>query len=153
VERAEAAPAIAAVHRRIAPAETLTNLRQPRTVCRLVVVVGIDRALALLSRDAAGVQHLAMRRLEVDALNEIEIDSTAPAKIRRPAEESDLGPACLHRELQLDRLRQLGGPGPGGQHQGTAIVPALVGLDADDLVAFHDQRLHLNSEPNVGSID
>ena len=50
-------------------------------------------------------------------------DSAESAEVKEesPAEESDLGPARLHRQLQLDRLRQLGGPRSGGQHQGAAI--------------------------------
>src|SRR5438874_10803853 len=90
VQGAEASPAIAPMHRGAAPAQALSHLRQPSAVGRLVVVIGIDGIVHLFTGNAAGVDHFAVRRFEVESLNEVTVDGTVATAIARPAEKGDL---------------------------------------------------------------
>src|SRR5438128_1134466 len=120
VEGSVTASAIATLHHRIASAETLPHLRQPGTVGRLIVLVGIDRILELLARQATRMNHVAVSRLEIDAVNEIAINRSAAGKIRRLTKESDLCAASLNRQGTAYAGAQTSRPGTGGQDQSLA---------------------------------
>src|SRR6266850_922196 len=85
VEGAVAAPAVAAPQSGIAPVQALAHAGQPVAVGGLVVMVRIDRLAKFLSCQAAGVDHLAVGRLEVDAVDEVAVDR-ASAETRGLAE-------------------------------------------------------------------
>src|SRR5437899_3198438 len=102
VKRTVAASAVAAIHHRIPAAQTPTNLRQPGAVGRFVVVIRIDRIIDLLAGQAAGVDHFAVSRLEIDAMNEITVDRSALGEIRRTAEKPHLSAASLDRQGATD---------------------------------------------------
>src|SRR5260221_11755406 len=95
VESAVAAAAVATVHGRVATAETLTHLWQPIAVGRFVVIVRIDGVLNLFAGQAADVKHVAVRRLEVDSLDEVAINRATATGICRPTKQSHLSPAGL----------------------------------------------------------
>src|SRR5437016_1630245 len=102
VERAETTTTKAAVHGGIAPAQTLTNLWQPIAIRRLVVLVGIDGVVDLLAGQAAGVNDVAVGRLEVDALDEVAVNDAATAEINGAAKERDLSARRLHRKCEAN---------------------------------------------------
>src|SRR5262249_12924177 len=125
VQGAVTAAAVAAVHRGITPAQALPYRGQPIAVGGFVVLVGIDRVLRLFTRDAAGVNHLAVRRLEVEPLHKTAIDGAAAAEIGRATIERDLRPARLHGQLDADVLAELRRPWAGRQHDAAGVVTTL----------------------------
>src|SRR5262245_16792433 len=152
VQGAVAAAAVTAVQGGVTAADPLADLRQPVAVGRLVVVVRIDRVVDLLAGQAAGVDHVAVRRLEVDPLDEVAVDRPAPRAVGRPAEEGHLRPARLHRQPQPQAAGQLRRPRAGREHHVPTGIPALVGLDADDPVLLDDDRLYLDALADVGPL-
>src|SRR5438445_11652762 len=98
VEGPVTASAITALHHRITPAQTLTHLRQPGIIGRLIVLVRVDRILQLFADEAAGVNQIAMSRLEIDTVDEIAIDWPALGKVWRTTKERNLGAASLDRQ-------------------------------------------------------
>src|SRR6266849_5257743 len=120
VEGAVPASAVAAFHDGIAPAQALAQLRQPGTVGRLVVSVRVDGVVDLLPRETTGVNHVAVSRFEIDAVNEIAIDRAVLAKIGWAAEKRHLGATRLDRQRTSHPARQTSGPGTGGQYHGLA---------------------------------
>src|SRR5262245_46736935 len=93
VERSVAAAAITTVHGGIATAEPLAHLRQPIAIGGFVILVGVDGLIDFLARQTAGVNHLAVSRLEVQTLDEVGVNRAAPAEIGRAAVKGDLRPA------------------------------------------------------------
>src|SRR5438445_12966580 len=82
VQSPVAAPAVAALHGGVAPAQALPYLWQPIPVCRLVVAIRVDRVLYLLAGNAAGVKHFTMGGLEVETLHEVAGDRAGDTEIR-----------------------------------------------------------------------
>src|SRR5438128_793461 len=98
-------------------------------------MVGIDRLADFLAGQAAGVDHLAVRRLEVDAVYEVAVHRSA-AQSYRLAEQRHLLPDRLHRKAEADADEDAADPRPGGQHDRPAQEAAGARFHAPDLSAI-----------------
>src|SRR6266852_9286664 len=98
------------------------------------------------------MDHVAMSRLEIDAVDEIAIDRPPLAKVRRTAKEGHLRAARLDRQGAPGRACQPGRPGARRQDQRLAFKPPLARFHAHDATAVLNNRLDLDSLSNVRAI-
>src|SRR5437867_4726348 len=98
------------------------------------------------------MNHVAMSRLEINAVDEIAIDRPPLAKVRRTAKEGHLRSARLDRQGAARRACQPGRPRTGGQDYRLAFETSLVRFHACDSTAFLYDRLDLDPFANIRPI-
>src|SRR5207253_1067434 len=105
-----------------------------------------------LADQAAGMNHVAVRGLEIDAVDEIAIDRTSLAKVRRAAKEGHLRSARLDRQGAARRACQPGRPRTSGQDYRLAFETSLARFHAHDATAVLNNRLDLDSLSTVRAV-
>ncbi len=97
------------------------------------------------------MDHFAVSRLEIDAVNEIAIDRPTFTEVRRTSEKRHLGAASLHRQRATHSGCQPSRPRTRGQDQRLANETSLVRFHAFDFPAILNNRLDLDTFSNVRS--